>query len=562
MPAGFDLEIVSHERLMASTRAIAQWTRLSGTPDERAAAEWVAAELRQAGYAVRVLGHDAYISLPGPATLRVTAPGSRDVPCITHSMGVPTPAGGLDAELVYVGKGEPHDLARDKVIGKFVLVDGRATPQRAVDATRAGALGVVCISGRIAHEMCCSPVWGNPGESTVGRLPRVVLLSVAAAEGQALRELCRRQPVTIHASAAVDTRWTTTPIIQGDLTPGHPEADPTFVMLTGHLDSWYLGAMDNATANATMLEVARLMAGQRARLRRGVRVLFWSGHSHGRYSSSAWYADNFFVELDERCVAHVNADCLGAIDADSFGTNSMPETAALAIEATQQIARASLEAKRVGRNSDQSFFGVGIPTILGSVSRQADGALGWWWHTPEDTLDKIDPVRLRRDAKIFVDVTARLLTEPVLPLDYAASAADIRVSLEALESVAGKRFGLTGVIDEASRLEKLCGLLQATAPAASRSPVKVRRLNECLQQLGRLLIPVTYTAAGRHAHDPALDVPFLPKLEGARRLVTMPEGSDAAKFLIVDLARARSELTSALRRAAAVVESCLSATAG
>src|SRR5688500_6613614 len=94
------------------------------------------------------------------------------------------------------------------------------------------------------------------------------------------------------------------------ISPGHPEADPTFVMLTGHLDSWYLGAMDNATANATMLEVARLMAAQRTRLRRGVRVLFWSGHSHGRYSSSAWYADNFFVELDERCVAHVNADCL------------------------------------------------------------------------------------------------------------------------------------------------------------------------------------------------------------------------------------------------------------
>src|SRR5687768_10386244 len=194
MPGGIDLELVSHERLMASTRAIAQWTRLSGTPDERAAADWVAAELRQIGYAVRVLGHDAYISLPGPATLRVTAPGSRDFPCITHSMGASTPPGGLDAPLVYVGRGEPDDLARDKVIGKIVLVDGRATPQRAVDATRAGALGVVCISGRIAQEMCCSPVWGNPGESTVGRLPRVVLLSVAAAEGEALRDLCRRQP--------------------------------------------------------------------------------------------------------------------------------------------------------------------------------------------------------------------------------------------------------------------------------------------------------------------------------------------------------------------------------
>ena len=551
-----DLETVSQERLMTSTRAIARWTRLSGTPDERSAAEYVADELRTIGCDVRVLSHEAYISLPGPAALRVTAPETRDIPCITHSMGVSTTPDGVSATLVYAGKGEPEDLARAVVAGSFALVDGRATPQRALDATRAGARGLVCISGRIAHEMCCSPVWGSPGESTVGLLPRVVLLSVAQMEGEALRDLCRKQRVRIHATAAVDTRWVPTPIVQGDLAPGHVHAERSFVMLSGHLDSWYLGAMDNATANATMLEVARLMTAKRTELRRGLRVLFWSGHSHGRYSSSAWYADQCFVELDERCVAHVNADCLGAIDADSFGTNSMPETAALAIEATAHAAGAKLEAKRVGRNSDQSFFGIGIPTILGSVSRQSDGALGWWWHTPEDTLDKIDPVRLQRDAKIFLEVTERLLTEPVLPLDYAASTADLSSNLVELAALAGERFTLAPATEEARRLEKLCGLLQATLEALP--PAEAPAVNDCIRQLGRLLIPVTYTAAGRHAHDPALDVPFLPKLQAIRRLAAMDGGGDAAKFLIVDLVRARSELTHALRQACAVVERCLS----
>src|SRR5687767_3016301 len=110
MPAaGIDLEAVSQERLMASTRAIAQWTRLSGTTDERAAADWVAAELSAIGYAVRVLDHDAYISLPGPAALRVATPVPRDVPCITHSMGTPSPRDGIASSLVYAGKGEPED---------------------------------------------------------------------------------------------------------------------------------------------------------------------------------------------------------------------------------------------------------------------------------------------------------------------------------------------------------------------------------------------------------------------------------------------------------------------
>lgn len=552
-----DLGEISQDRLMGWTRAIARWTRLSGTEEERASAEYVAGELRALGYDVRTTRHDAYISLPGPASLRVTGLPERAIPCITHSMGLSTPPQGFTIELVHAGQGRPEDHERAGTAGRFALVDGRATPQLAVDATRAGVAGLVCISGRLPHEMCCSPVWGSPGESTVAALPRVVLLSVARADGEGLRERCGRGHVEIHATAAVDTRWVKTPIVEGDLAPGHAQAEPTFVMLTGHLDSWYLGAMDNGTANATMLEVARLAARHRGELRRGLRVIFWSGHSHGRYSSSAWYADTRFVELDERCVVHVNADSLGAIDADGFGTNTVPETAALAIEAAARAAGAQLEARRTGRNSDQSFFGIGIPAVLGSVSRQEDGALGWWWHTPEDTLDKIDPARLVRDTKIFVHVAERLLTEPVLPLDYGESAADIRANLEALARAAGDRFDLAPAIGEAARLEKLCRLLTASARTQAGSPARVRAINVCVQQLGRTLIPATYTVAGRHGHDPALDVPFLPRLQGLRRLAGLAPDSDAARLLAVDLIRARTEVTSAVRRAAALVEACL-----
>ena len=557
-----DLQHDSRERLMEVTRTLAQWTRLSGTAEERAAADYVAARMRESGYTVTTLEHDAYISLPGPARLAVTRPQPRDIACITHSMGSATGPAGISGELVYAGKGQREDFAGIAAAGTFALVDGRATPQRAVEATRAGVKGLVCISGRIAHEMCCSPVWGNPSASTVEQLPRVILISVNRAEGEELRELCRRGRVEVHVTADVDTRWTRTPIVQADLAPAHRDADDTFVMLSGHLDSWYRGAMDNGTANAAMIEVARLIAGRRSSARRGLRVLFWSGHSHGRYSSSAWYADNYFVELDERCVAHVNVDCLGAIDADWFGTNSMPETAQLAIDATRRVAKAELDAHRVGRNSDQSFFGIGIPTILGSISRQQDGALGWWWHTPEDALDKIDPIRLERDAAIALEVTERLVMDAVLPLDYAASAVDVRTNLEKVADVAGQRFDLSPAIREAMRLEKLCAdLAVATRDAAANDPggqSRAAAINTCLRQLGRILIPVTYTRAGRHAHDPALDVAFLPKLDGLRRLASVSPESDAARFLsVVDLTRARSELTISLRHACATVEACL-----
>ena len=551
-----DLDAVSETRLVDHNRAIARWTRLSGTPDERAAAAYAEEHLKGCGYATRLLMHDAYISLPGTATLRLTRPQAKEIFCITHSMGIPTSPEGVAGVLVYAGKGSADEHARAGAAGKIALVEGRATPQHAVNATRAGVRGLICISGRHAHEMCCSPVWGNPSEATVGQLPRVHLLSVHRADGEALRDLCRQGPVEVHVTAAVETKWTTTPIVVADLAPGHREAETgKFVLFSGHLDSWYAGAMDNGSANAAMLEVARILAAHRDQLRRGVRIAMWSGHSHGRYSSSAWYADHHWFDLADHCLVHVNIDSVGAIDADDFSTNAMPETVGLGAWAVQQVAKAALDGKRVGRNSDQSFLGIGIPSLLGSVSRQADGSLGWWWHTPHDTLDKIDPRRLVRDTKIFVLVLDRLLTDPVLPLDYAASAADLRTSLEGLAGEAGAALDLAPAIAAASHLEELCGRLSRAAAGAT--PAQAKIINAAFQALGRTLIPPTYTSAGSYAHDPALDAEFLPALRQARRLASLPRESDAAKLLSVDLIRGRNAVTGALRQACRHVEACL-----
>ena len=80
------------------------------------------------------------------------------------------------------------------------------------------------------------------------------------------------------------------------------------MLYSGHHDTWYYGTMDNGGANATMMEVARLCALRRRDWKRGLRVVFWSGHSHGRYSSSAWYAETHWEELERRALVHVNVE--------------------------------------------------------------------------------------------------------------------------------------------------------------------------------------------------------------------------------------------------------------
>src|SRR5439155_956171 len=147
------------------------------------------------------------------------------------------------------------------------------------------------------------------------------------------------------------------------------------------------------------------------------------GHSHGRYSASTWYADHFWPDLHERCVAHVNVDSTGGMGAEVLSeANTMAETVGFAGRAIREVAGQELDYKRFGRAGDQSFWGVGLPSIfmslsgqpaqggaveeqmarlLGSGGRGRSGGLGWWWHTTEDTLDKIDRVNLVRDTRVY-----------------------------------------------------------------------------------------------------------------------------------------------------------------
>jgi len=553
-----DMNRVSAEQMMRDVRTISQWARLAGTVEEMEAARYVEGRLKEAGCAVRIVLHDAYISLPWQARLAIQAPITREIPCITHANGVSTGPGGAEGTLVYAGKGAPADLAGARVAGKIALVDAKNSPDLAAYASRAGAAGVVFVGGEKLQDGNCSPVWGSPGEQTASELPRMLLASVARADGEALRALCQAGPVRVRLWAEVDSKWVKTPIVFGDVAPGHSEADASaYVLFSGHLDSWYVGAMDNAAANAIMLELARLFAARRRELRRGLRLAFWSGHSHGRYASSAWYADHAWFDLADHCVVHLNIDVPGAVGADLLVTTAMTEAAGVARWTMEEAAGKPVRVDRMRRTSDESFWGIGVPSMFGEVSRQPDGTFGWWIHTPEDTHDKVDPGRLVRDAEIYERALNRFLTDAFVPLDYAATAADIRAYLEGLGTRSGGRFDLSPAVGAAAELETLCGRLNQAAASGGGQFARTARVNACLHDLGRILIPPTYHRAGRFAQDPAVPSTYLPGVSGAERLATLAPDSHEANLLLTDLVRGRNALVYALRTACDRVASCL-----
>ena len=560
---------VSADTMMAHLQEFARHVKLSGTPEERESFRYLQSCLDGYGWRTELLEHDAYISLPGRARLETDA-GSPD--CITHSFSRPSPPGGARGRLVYAAAGSAADFAAVDVRGKIVLLEAIANPAASLRASEAGAIGQIHISPhRHLHEMCISPVWGSPTETTRERLPRTVVLSVRQQDGAALRSRVRdgeTVEVTLHAE--VDTGWRRTPLLVAELPPAQAADEPPFVMFSGHHDTWYFGVMDNGGANATMLEVARLFAPERAQWRRGLRLCFWSGHSHGRYSGSAWYADTHWAELARRCVAHVNVDSTGAkgntVLADAL---SSAELRALAAEAVREQGGQTLDGHRMSRAGDQSFWGIGIPSlfmamgeqpagsddnvvgaILGGTSRKSAG-LGWWWHTPDDTLDKMDPDLLVRDTRIYVHAIWRLLTDRVLPLDYAAQADCLGRELAALAAALGERLDLTPLVASVEELRTRAAALQA------RRDHDAEKINAALVGVARALVPIDYTRGDRFDHDPALAQAPYPVLDPLRALAAAAAGSEEAHFRAVAARRACNRLGFALDAANAALHAAL-----
>jgi Peptidase family M28 len=554
---------VSAKTLMEHVRTIGALERESGSPGEAQAFDYIERTLKSYGVDVERREIEAFISLPQEAHLAL--PDGTVIAGLTHSFSASVDA--LDAEVVDVGDGRPEDLARAK--GKVALIRGLASPGRAWAAQQAGALGQIHVLMDHLHNMIVTTIWGTPDPQSAWRIPATPCLSILGADGESLRARLASGPLRGRMTTRVRTGWMPIPHLVGELA-GRDE--DRFVLFSGHVDSWHYGAMDNGTANATMLETARLLGSRREALRRGIRFAFWSGHSHGRYAGSAWYADHAWRELHQRCVVHLNVDSTGARGATDYSVlhateDAQPFAERVVADVTGQRGRG----RRFSRAGDQSFWGAGVPSAFMSLSglprqdtelsramERLVGSAGfpWWWHTKNDTIDKIDPDVLVLDTKVYLASTLRWLNAPVLPLDHARAAQSLLAELEALQAAAGPRFDL-GPALEAARglLERLQRLAPAVAGATAD---RVEAANRALVRLSRVLVLLAYTTGDRFTHDLALPIPPLAGLQRARELAALDPDGDAFKFARAALMRERNRAVHALESAATVADEFLS----
>jgi N-acetylated-alpha-linked acidic dipeptidase len=532
--------------------------------------------LKQLGVPVTVHEPEIYLSIPLHAAVTV---GNKSFRAKPPSMSISVPEG-REGEMIYM-KTNPHTMRsytrnpseifmdggaelQPKVKGKIVLMDGFANPGTCSLLEDWGAIGVVAINPGIdIHWGTCTTIWGSPDLDDLPRMPKIAVVAVNNPDGKQLIELAGKgQKGRLVTDMQVGWFKQKVPVVS---VPGTEEPEK-FVFVHGHLDSWDVGVGDNATGDATMLEMARVLWKHRSKLKRSVRIAWWPGHSTGRYAGSTWYADEFAIDFDENCVAQIDCDSPGCRWATSYHqTTTMSETEAHVMKAIKDVTGIEGKGKRPNQAGDYSFNNIGISSYFMLSSTMPDALRtekGYYqvsgcggniaWHTENDTIEIADKDVLVTDIKIYLLSALRNANAAVLPYDWRATMREFERTLETYQKAAGSEFDLTPA---KTSLGELAAAIDRLYAGIGSGKVKGKAANEALVRLARILVPINFTREPRFRHDPAYTVPPLPTLASAAEIPSLP----AAKrgFGKTQAVRGQNRFVAAMRESRRIVEAAM-----
>ncbi len=534
--------------------------RISGTDDEWEASEYVVETLEEYGCEAELLEFEGYISVPEDACVDVTTPTFRTFEeAITTSFGASAPPSGVSGEVIRVDDVAEETVATADLEGKIAFTTGLPTPEPIQLLEEAGADAVVyqSLNPDHLHEMIVTPVWGTPTIGDESEFPDVPVAQITHDAGDWLRARCSEGPVEATVTTQVTTEITTLPCPVGRIEG--TESD-RYMLVGNHVDSWYEGITDNATAMAATLELARIFAENPPD--RGLVFGFWPAHSTGRYAGSTWWADQEWLDLRENGVAYYHLDLNGLKGADGLWHQEMAELSDEHLDVLKtagdlpmlETADAGfLGSDRPARNSDQSFWGAGLTSLLSGARMQPGGeggpiGGGWWWHTPADTRDKVDVDVLAEETRIAVTLASRICDSPILPHDFRSTAVDFREQIAEIEAETGRSFDAVhedlDALEEA--LEKAYNVIEeidGSGPAAAAEDLQV--------ELGNELVPALYMSRRDYDQEPALPHEPLPELWDVASI----EGTERTElFAETTLTREVTRLRHRLQNAQAAVE--------
>ncbi|MFQ5931571.1 MAG: M28 family peptidase [Nitrospiraceae bacterium] len=379
--------------------------RFAGSESERRARDFLRDRLAAAtGTPVlpHEVDHDGWVR--ESCTLSRVSPTRS--PLQAHSLvrSPATPPGGIEGEMVDLGRGTLEDFAAHEreIPGRLVLVRHEymfATGhvhrrKKYLWAKERGAIGFL-IASHLPGQVL---VTGSSGIGAPDDIPAVGITQESAHALARVRDQYARVVLDLRAQCGVATAQ--------NLIAEIPGLTPDWVVLCAHYDGHDLAqsAMDNGTGVAVALTVARNLAPLVPSLRRGLRVAFFTIEEWG-LMGSRHYVDQLSEDECERIALVVNLDSVAGSSRLTALTSRFEELDRFLLGVADEVGIRLGTFRPIMANSDHyNFVRRGIPAFrLVAGFDEPDSRLRYLL-TPGDTIDKVSPTELKTAALLTAEI--------------------------------------------------------------------------------------------------------------------------------------------------------------
>lgn len=387
--------------------------RLAGSEADARAVAWAERTFKQ-------LGFDKVWTEPftmqywerGQASLTVSEPFRQNLVVTALGGSVATPFDGISAQVAMFDsleqlKAADQALVKDKIVfinksmekdklGSFYGSVVGARAQGAVEAAKLGAKAIIIRSvGTSINRFAHTGIMRYSDD--VARIPAA---AVSVPDAMQLARMLERQPeltLQLQMQNKLPGEVTSHNVIAEITGSKYPDE---IVLIGAHLDSWDegTGALDDGAGVGLVMATAALLK-QQGRPLRTIRVVLFGNEEGGLVGARA-YAAKHANNLNKHVFASESdfgAGRIWRLDT-GFGEKSLAFTKAL----QQKLASYGVEA---GNNTASGGPDVSVLKAQGVpvVSLQQDGTDYFdYHHTPNDTLDKIDPAALQQNLQVWL----------------------------------------------------------------------------------------------------------------------------------------------------------------
>lgn len=387
----FDQQIVKKtdaEAMYRTIETLAKTPRVAGSPEELQSVRYIEKQFKSFGYQVEVqpFQFDGY-KAPSSVSLHIGNQAT-EAHVFTYS-----PNGNVTAELVDVGLGTEADVAGKDLKGKIALIQrGTLTfGDKVRNAAKQGAKAVVIYNNA---EGKLDGTLGGADASFVAAV------GITKADGEALAKRLKAGETvtaTVNVAGSEVKKLTSHNVIATKKPDANKKNTKDIIIIGSHHDSveGAPGANDDASGVAVTLELARVLS--KLKTDTELRFVTFGAEENGLIGSEK-YAATLTPDEVKRTVAMFQMDMVGSRDAGDLimytidgEKNRVTDLGAAASSRLTGV----LPYGQEGRSDHESFHALGIPAAL-----FIHAPVEPWYHSPDDTLDKISKEKLKNVADI------------------------------------------------------------------------------------------------------------------------------------------------------------------